>query len=114
VTIVSLVLGGVFLLAMAGVAWYGAVTLPADARIPLHRGLGSYGNFSSKKAGLVAWPVGGAVVYGMLAGLTALPAMSRSKGGDSVLLVMMPVSLAIMLVAQWGAISVARRQSRPW
>jgi hypothetical protein len=34
--IASLVIGGVILLAMIGVSCYGWVTLPADARVPIH------------------------------------------------------------------------------
>ena len=40
--IAALVTGGVLLLAMFGVAWYGWVTLPADARVPIHFGAGCY------------------------------------------------------------------------
>ena len=35
-----LVIGGVLLLAMFGVSWYGWVTLPADALVPIHFGAG--------------------------------------------------------------------------
>jgi hypothetical protein len=41
----SLVISGVLLAAMIGIAVYGAVTLPAEARIPVHHGIGSWGNF---------------------------------------------------------------------
>lgn len=37
----ALVIGGVVLLAMICVSCYGAVTLPGDARVPVHFG-GSY------------------------------------------------------------------------
>ena len=33
---VSLLISGLFLGVMIGISWYGARTLPADARIPLH------------------------------------------------------------------------------
>jgi hypothetical protein len=39
--IAALVIGGVLLLAMIGVAWYGWVTLPADALVPIHFGTGA-------------------------------------------------------------------------
>lgn len=49
--IVAFAIGGVELLLMVLVSVYGAVTLPPDARIPLHWG-GTYRNFTSKRAGL--------------------------------------------------------------
>ena len=55
--IAALVIGGVLLLAMIGVAWYGWVTLPADALVPIHFGTG-YNNFVSKRLGLITHPAG--------------------------------------------------------
>ena len=46
--IAVLVIGGVLLLAMIGVSWYGWITLPADALVPIHFGAG-YNNFVSKR-----------------------------------------------------------------
>jgi hypothetical protein len=63
---VALVIGGVILLAMIGVSWYGAVTLPGDARVPIHFGV-SDNNFVPKRAGLVMHPAAGAVVLLLLA-----------------------------------------------
>ena len=40
--IASLVIGGMVLLAMVGVSCYGWVTLPADARVPIHFGAGFF------------------------------------------------------------------------
>jgi hypothetical protein len=56
--IAALVIGGVLLLAMIGVAWYGWITLPADALVPIHFGPG-YNNFVSKRLGLIMHPVAG-------------------------------------------------------
>jgi hypothetical protein len=64
--IAELAIGGVILLAMIGVSWYGWVTLPADARVPVHFGAG-YNNFVSKPLGLVIHPAAGALVYVLLA-----------------------------------------------
>ena len=60
--IAALVIGGVLLLAMIGVAWYGWVTLPADAQVPIHFGTG-YNNFVSKRFGLIMHPAVGVVVF---------------------------------------------------
>ena len=59
----SFVISGLLLGAMIGISWYGARTLPPDARIPLHFGIGTYNNFASKTTGLIIWPVGGVVVF---------------------------------------------------
>jgi hypothetical protein len=56
-----LVIGGVLLLAMIGVSWYGWVTLPADALVPIHFGA-SYNNFVSKRLGLIVHPAAGVLV----------------------------------------------------
>jgi hypothetical protein len=56
VTALSFVISGLFLAVMIGDSWYGAVSLPADARIPLHYGLGAWNNFASKSTGLIVWP----------------------------------------------------------
>jgi hypothetical protein len=69
VTVVSLLISGVLLVVMIGIAVYGAVTLPADARIPIHYGIGAYANFASKAVGLVMWPAGGALIFGILTAL---------------------------------------------
>jgi hypothetical protein len=50
--IAALVIGGVLLLAMIGVSWYGWITLPADARVPIHFGVG-YQNCTSMYIGVL-------------------------------------------------------------
>jgi len=39
--VLSLVIGGLLLGIMIGIAAYGWLTLPSDARVPMHYGLGS-------------------------------------------------------------------------
>jgi hypothetical protein len=68
--IASLVIGGVILLAMIGVSCYGWVTLPANARVPIHFGAG-YNNFVPKGLGLVMHPAAGVVTYVISAATTA-------------------------------------------
>jgi hypothetical protein len=46
--IAGIVIGGVLWLAMVGASYYGWVTLPADARVPVHFGFAAYNNFMPK------------------------------------------------------------------
>jgi hypothetical protein len=108
VTTASIALGAVLVLVMVGISVYGAVTLPSDARIPIHYGIGRYNNFASKTVGLIMWPVGGAVIYGIFVAVSehAVKPNHGSRGpGQFILLVV----LALVVVFQFGAISLARR-----
>jgi hypothetical protein len=101
--IAVLVIGGVLLLAMFGVSWYGWITLPADARVPIHFGAG-YNNFVSKRVGLVIHPAVGAAVYV----ISALATHHASKASSAFFI---PVVMCVVLVVQVGAIRVARTKS---
>jgi hypothetical protein len=57
----ALAVGGAIWVAMVCVSGYGWVTLPSDARVPVHFGV-TYNNFVPKPAGLIMHPVAGAVV----------------------------------------------------
>jgi len=107
---VSLVIGGLLVLAMVGVSLYGARSLPPDARIPIHYGLGTYNNFASKTVGLVMWPAAGAIAYGIFAGVQA-GAIKPNHGSSGPAGVILPVVLAVILVAQVGALRAARAGS---
>ncbi len=98
--IAALVIGGVLLLAMIGVAWYGWVTLPADARVPIHLGTG-YNNFVSKRFGLIMHPAAGVLVYVA----TALATHHSSKSSPAFIV---PLVMCVLLAVQVGAIKVAR------
>jgi hypothetical protein len=105
----ELVIGGVILLTMIGLSCYGAVTLPSDARVPIHFGV-SYNNFVPKRAGLVIHPAVGAGVYL----LTAFASHGNPAHGTSsrALPHFIPVIImCVLLVVQAGAITVARRKS---
>jgi hypothetical protein len=102
VAVISFVISGLLFGAIIGISWYGERSLPPGARIPLHYGLGSYNNFASKTTGLIVWPVGAAVVFAIL-GATAGHLVKANHGGGSVTpLILMPVALAVLAVAQWG------------
>ena len=99
----ALVIGGVLLLAMFGVSRYGWVTLPADARVPIHFGPG-YNNFVSKRLGLIMHPAAGVLVYVILAVTT-----HHSSKSSPVFIV--PLIMCVLLAVQIGAIKVARTKS---
>ena len=67
----SLVVGGVFLLAMIAASAWAAATLPAGARIAIHCGFPERCYLAPKRAGLVIWPAVGAVVFGVFGGIAA-------------------------------------------
>jgi hypothetical protein len=106
--LVALIIGGVILLAMIGVSWYGAVTLPSDARIPIHFGV-SYNNFVPKRAGLIMHPAVGVVIYLILAFVGH--SNSGSASSKTAPHFILPVVMCVLLVFQAGAIRVARRKS---
>jgi hypothetical protein len=103
--IAVLVIGGVILLAMIGVSWYGWITLPADARVPVHFGAG-YNNFVPKRLGLIVHPAVGALVYV----ITGVVTHHSAKGPPVFIL---PGVMCLLLIVQVGAIRVARGRSGP-
>ena len=102
--IALLVIGGVLLLAMFGVSWYGWITLPADARVPIHFGPG-YNNFVSKRVGLIMHPAAGVLVYVLL----TLTTYHHSAKSSPVFIV--PIIMCVLLAVQIGAIKAARTRS---
>jgi hypothetical protein len=97
--------GAALLLAMIGVSWYGWITLPADARVPIHFGA-SYNNFVPKRLGLIIHPAVGALVYVIVA-----VAIHRSTGTSPGFIV--PLVMCVLLIVQVGAVKVARGRSGP-
>jgi hypothetical protein len=106
---VALVIGAVLLAAIVFMSWYGWTTLPGDARVPIHFGVG-YNNFVSKRIGLLMYPGGGLVIYVIM----AVVIHSDSVNGTPNKLpptVGFPLGLGVILLTQMGAIRVARRMS---
>ena len=103
-----LVIGGVILLAMVCVSCYGAVTLPSDARVPIHFA-GSYNNFVPKRIGLVIHPAAGVVVFllSVFVGHGHTVNGAPSKALPHVFTV---IILCLLLAVQAGAIRMARRR----
>jgi hypothetical protein len=108
----ALTAGGVLVAAMIGIAVFGWRTLPADARVPIHYGLGSWDNFSSKTFALILWPVVGLAIYGLFGAFIGSAIKPDHPGARSSLIIM-PAVLLLVAVAEWGAIAAARRNSRP-
>jgi hypothetical protein len=106
VSVALLVIDSLLLLGMVGVSLYGASALPPGARVPIHFGPGAYNNWVPKNLGLLLWPVGGAVVYVIL----ALNARSQQADGGSGLPAGLTIALVVMLVTEVGALRVALRR----
>jgi uncharacterized ion transporter superfamily protein YfcC len=107
----SLVTGGVILLAMIAASVWAAVTLPADARVPIHFGSDEHCYWVPKHAGLFAWPAAGAVLYGVLGGLSASSMASNWVPG--VRDVLMPAVVCVAAGFQVGALVLARQHQDP-
>jgi hypothetical protein len=106
--IAGIVIGGVVWLAMVSASYYGWLTLPADARVPVHFGVAAYNNFVPKRIGLLIHPSAGALVYAIilvsnLAHSTHRPALPVE--------VILPLVMCLLLAVQAGAIRAARRRS---
>jgi hypothetical protein len=101
-------IGGAELLLMILMSVYGAVTLPPGARVPVHWG-GTWGNFRSKRAGLISWPAVGACLFALLAVVGEIRSHGQSAAGA--IRVLLPIIMCVLLIAQVGAIRAARRRS---
>jgi hypothetical protein len=109
--VTSLVLGGVLLLAMIVASGRAAVTLPVQARIPVHCGSVEHCYLASKRAGLVIWPAVGAVLFGTLGGITGSSLAADWVPG--VRDVLTPAVMTVALAFQIGALVLARRPDTP-
>ena len=81
-SVALLVIDSLLLLGMVGVSLYGASALPPGARVPIHFGPAAYNNWVPKNVGLLLWPVGGGVVYVILA-VNARSQQAKRHKGDS-------------------------------
>jgi hypothetical protein len=103
----ALAAGGTLLAVMIAISAYGAVTLPATARVPLHWA-GGWGTYVGKRAGLIIWPVIGAVIQGLVGGLGA-PGWPNGNQASWQPGAFMIVIMGLLAGFQAGAIAVARR-----
>src|SRR5260370_5264604 len=87
---------------MIAASGYAAVILPASARVPLHLGSHQHVVVVAKRAGLVIWPAAGAVLYGILGGVSASSLAADWVPG--VRDVLMPAVMVVVLGFQAGAL----------
>jgi hypothetical protein len=106
----GLTVGGLLVLAMIAVSVRGWLTLPSDARVPIHHGFRGYGNYLSKTAGLVTWPAAGIVIYGLYIGVFA-EGLSTHYQRTGMFLLFLPAVLAVLITVQIGALRAAGRSS---
>lgn len=105
--LVELVVGAMEVLAIVALSVNGNRRLPADARVQV-QWAGRWGNFQSKQAGLITYPVTGAgifVVFTILL-LTVQPHGRESAFAPGIFL---PIVLCVILLTQISAIEKARR-----
>ena len=107
----SLVVTGMFALAMIVAAVRAAVVLPAGARIPLHFGSVERCYLVPKRAGLVIWPAAGVAVAGVLGGIAASSLAAGWVPG--VRYVLAPAATGVLLAFEVGALAMARRGGVP-
>lgn len=86
-----------------------AVTLPAQARIPVHIGSVEHRYLAPKRAGLVIWPAVGVVLFGVVGGITGNKMAANWVPG--VRDVLTPAVLGVALAFQIGALVLAARGS---
>ncbi|MGH3419248.1 MAG: hypothetical protein ACRDOD_06600 [Streptosporangiaceae bacterium] len=105
----SLVVTGMFALAMIVAAARAAVVLPAGARIPLHVGSVERCLEVPKRAGLVIWPAAGLTVAGVLGGIAASSLAAGWVPG--VRYVLAPAATVVLLAFEVGALLARERET---
>ena len=108
-SIATLIIDTVLLIGIIGVSVRGALTLPADARLPLHFGPAGYTNWQPKNFALLLWPV---LAVAVLVALMATSHGQHSGHGRGLSVpVVLTVLLAVMLASHVGAVQAAIRRS---
>ena len=107
--VASLVVTGIFALAMIIAAGRAAVVLPARARIPLHVGSVERCVEVPKRAGLVIWPAAGLAVAGVLGGIAASGLAAGWVPG--VRYVLAPAATGVLLAFEVGALLARERET---
>ena len=102
-----LVLSGVILLAMVGVAVYGFVALPPDARVSVHWPPSLYSRGTPKRVGLLVVPIAGVAFEGFLIWIYAAAHPNIRTTGVVILL----VAVCVLLIFQITALTAAGRNT---
>jgi hypothetical protein len=100
----SVVAAAVVVVAMIGISLWGAKALPPRALMPLHHGIGGYGNWKPKAIGLATYPLVGLLLCGVT--------VTTAKSSDPAAAVILPLVMVLVAVGQYRAILVAIRESR--
>ena len=107
--VASLLVTGIFALAMIIAAGRAAVVLPAGARIPLHVGSVERSVEVPKRAGLVIWPAAGLAVAAVLGGIAASGLAADWVRG--VRYVLAPAATGVLLAFEVGALLARERET---
>lgn len=103
----ALAAGGTLLAVMICISWYGAVSLPSAARVPVHWGFG-WGSYVSKRSGLIIWPAAGALIFGLVDGFAG-PAWSQVHRASWAGAAFTIAIMGMLAAFQAGALAAARR-----
>jgi hypothetical protein len=98
-----IIAAGVVALAMVGISAWGAVTLPPGALVPMHHGIGGFNNWQPKAIALIAYPVIGLLVCGVI--------YASQSSGKPAATIIAPIALLLMAFTQYRAIVAAIRRS---
>jgi hypothetical protein len=99
--------GGIVVLALIAISVYGAVTLPAGSRIPLHHGIGGWNNWQPKNIALVAYPAIGVLVFVLLLSTSH----SVGSNGRTAPAVIAPIAMLVLAFVYYSAMRAAIRES---
>jgi hypothetical protein len=105
----SLAIGGVLLVAMIAASGYGWVTLPADARVPVHCGSAERCYWAVKRGGLLIWAAIGVLGYGIVGAIMA--SNLTYNWSPAVREVLTPAVMCVALAFQAGALAMAKART---
>lgn len=103
--VAALAVGAIVLLAMIAMSVWETVTLPPGAQVPVHHGIGGYGNWQPKVFALITYPVVGALILTIV----IVASQSARSSGKTAPAVIAPVVLLVIAAGQYGAIRAAIR-----
>jgi len=102
-TLTTLIIDSILLLAIVCVSLYGTTVLPPEAEVPVHFGPDGYNRWVRRNTGLFMWPAIAAVVYAIL-GITVRAQQADGGSGPPIGL---SIALGVMLINQIGALRAA-------
>lgn len=111
---------GVILVAvMVAIYRYGDRAIPDGTLVPVHAGPGGWDHWRPKKRGLLAWPVGGAVISALLFAVVIIVELAGNAhdrhGGTAaagITMIAWVVPLTVLPLSQYRAIQAALRHAK--